>query len=266
MIVQPLRQRHGYSRTDADDIDVVDGLQVVEVVTQFAERQRERVTTGNDHVANLRVLANVIDHPLVVFADAFPATARKSRAFAGAVAAIHRAVRRGNHQHAVGVAVREAGYRGILFFFERVFEFEARFRFERRGYRLQSDRIGRVRRIDQRKVVGRNGELIIAFQFSQGFEFVGGKGNEIAKLTNGPDRVLGLPSPVVPLVVRHILPCRIASHSTRRLVFLESAHDRKGRLIGERLARFGLAHKLLDLHGSTRPGLRSTATDNSAGK
>ena len=52
-VVEPLRERHRNARADADHIDVVDLLQALEVVAELAERQRERVAAGDDHVADL---------------------------------------------------------------------------------------------------------------------------------------------------------------------------------------------------------------------
>ena len=107
-VVEPLRQRDRHAGADADHVDVVDGLQAVEEEAELADRQRERVAAGDDHVADLRVLADVLDHPLVVAADGVPAAADHRGPLARAEAAVHRADVRGDEQHPVGVAVRQA--------------------------------------------------------------------------------------------------------------------------------------------------------------
>ena len=105
-------------------------------------RQRQRVAAGDDHVADLGMLADVLDHPLVVVADRVPAAAVHGRALARAEPAVHGADVRGDQQRPVGIAVRQAGDRRVLVFFERVFQLDAGGArlLERRGHRLQADR------------------------------------------------------------------------------------------------------------------------------
>ena len=88
-------------------------------------RQRQRIAARDDHVADFAVLADVLDHPLVVVAGGVPAVAVHGHPLARAEPAIHGADVRGDQQHAVGIAVRQAGDRRVLVLFERVFQLDA---------------------------------------------------------------------------------------------------------------------------------------------
>ena len=145
----------------------------------LAVRQRERVAAGDDHVADLRVLADVLDHPLVVAADGVPAAADHGRPLARAEPAIHGADVRGDQQGAVGIAVRQARHRRVLVLFERILQLVAGrvLGLERRGDRLQADRIVGIVGVDQREVVRRDGELVLGLQGADGFEFLVGEGS-----------------------------------------------------------------------------------------
>ena len=96
LVVKALRQRDRHAGADADHIDVVDLLQVLQVELELVQRQRERVAAGDDDVADGRGVADVLDHALVVGADALPPAAGQGGALAGAIAAVHRAVGRGD--------------------------------------------------------------------------------------------------------------------------------------------------------------------------
>ena len=75
LIEETLGQRHGHPRADADDVDMVDGRQLVDEPTELRHRQRQRVAARDDHVANFFVLADVLHHPLIVVAGTVPTVA-----------------------------------------------------------------------------------------------------------------------------------------------------------------------------------------------
>ena len=99
---------------------------LVQEERELGQRQRQRVAAGDDDVADLGVLADVLDHPLVVAADGVPAAAVHGAPLARAEPAVHGADVRRDQQRAVGVAVRQAGDGRVLVLFQRVFQFVAR--------------------------------------------------------------------------------------------------------------------------------------------
>ena len=141
-IEDPLRQRHRHARADADHIEVFDGRQFGDEPAQLRHRQRERIAAGDDDVVNFVVLAHVVDHPLIVVAGAVPAVAVHGHALARAEPAVHRADVRGDHQHPVGIAMRQARDRRILVFFQRIFELLARLAGHSSGEGTDCSRIG----------------------------------------------------------------------------------------------------------------------------
>ena len=241
-IVEPLRQGHGNAGADANHFDVIDRLQVVQVVAELGKRQGERVAAGDDHVLDRLRLADVIDHAFVVGAHAFPAAAGERGALPRAVPAVHRAVGRGDEQRAIRIPVGEPRHGRILVLFQRVFEFVPGgvLGFQRRGDGLQPDGIGRILRVDEREVVRRDGELVLALEPAECLEFVGSEREECAKLADGPNRVLGLPAPVVPLMGGNIVPeweslrRVLVGRATRGFGFFKPVHRGGNRRASER--------------------------------
>ena len=113
----------------------------------FSRGSVSGIAAGDDHVADLGVIADVLDHPSIVARDGVPAAAVHRRALARAEPAVHGADVRRDEQGAIGVAVRQAGDGRVLVLFERVFELGpgGLGQLERRGDRLEPDRIGGVR-------------------------------------------------------------------------------------------------------------------------
>ena len=82
--------------------------------------KRERIAPGDDDVVNFLMLANVVDHPLVVVAGTVPAVAIHGHALPRAEPAVHRANVRRHHQHPIGVAMGQARDRRVLVLFQRI--------------------------------------------------------------------------------------------------------------------------------------------------
>ena len=152
-----------------------DRRQVVQEEAELGDGQRQRIAAGDDDVADLRMVADVLDHALVVAADGVPAAAHHGGPLARAEAAIHGADVRGDQQGPIRIAVRQARHRRVLVLFERIFQLVPRLvaHLQRRGDRLQANRIVRVVGVDQREVVRRNGELVLGLEGADGFEFFG---------------------------------------------------------------------------------------------
>ena len=149
---------------------------------------------------------------------------------AGAEAAVHGADVGRDQQRAVGVAVRQAAApaspcppraglparspTGSLL--------------QRRGHRLQPDRVVGIVGVDQGEVVRRDGELVLGLQGADGFQLLRGEGEQVAELADGADGVLRLPAPVVPLVVGDVAPERVAPRLTGRFFVLDAGVARAG--------------------------------------
>jgi hypothetical protein len=117
--------------------------------------------------------------------------------------------------------VRDPRDRRILFFFERVFKFERGARFERGADGLKPNRIVRIIDVNEREEVRRDSELILRFEGPDGLEFAVTEWEQIAKLPDGPDGVLRLPTPIVPQLLGDFAPERMAFGFTGRLFFVE---------------------------------------------
>jgi hypothetical protein len=87
---------------------------------------------------------------------------------------------------------------------------------------LQANRILRIVGIDEREVIGWNGELILTLESPYRFEFFGRKGEKISELPNRADSILGLPPPIVPLVIGNAAPEWMAPRLTGRLFVFDS--------------------------------------------
>ena len=117
---------------------------------------------------------------------------------------------RGDQQRPVGIAVRQAGDGGILVLVERVILFGSHraHQFQGRGNGLEPDRVGGVVAIDQREIIGWNGQLVLGGQLIERGPLLGRERQGTGKLAGVADGVLRLPSPVGPLVVRDVAPRR----------------------------------------------------------
>jgi hypothetical protein len=222
-------------------------------------------------VADLRVGADVVEHPLVVVADGVPAAADHRVALAGAEAAVHGADVRGLHQRAVGVAVRQPRDRHVLVFFEGVFQLVAGgvLGLPRAGHRLQPDRVVRVGGVDEREVIRRDGELVVAFERADGFQLLVRERQQFAELADGTEGVLGLPAPIVPVMVGGVLPERMTAGSARRFFVVEGAGRRRGeRPRVQPGALLRLTHDSYSLQGfgEGRSGRRRAGGGRSSGR
>ena len=108
LVVDALRQEDGHPRADAHDLDVGDLPEAPQDRLEQLGRERQAVTTADEHVAHLRRPAQVLQLRLVI-----PAVEVLGRVAhdpgPGAVAAVARALGRDEHQHPVGIAMDEPG-------------------------------------------------------------------------------------------------------------------------------------------------------------
>ena len=107
-----LRQEDRHARADADDLHVRDGAQAAQQILQHLLRNRQRVAAGEEHVTHLRRARDVVDLRVVGGAAEGGAGVADDAA-ARAVAAVAGALRRHQHEHAVGVAVHQPRHRRV---------------------------------------------------------------------------------------------------------------------------------------------------------
>jgi hypothetical protein len=217
VVVEPLRQGDRDARADADDVDVLQAREARQEELELLQGHGQGVAAGDDDVADLGVVADVLDHAAVVARDGVPAAALHRGALARAEPAIHGADVRRDQQRAVGVAVGQAGDRRVLVLVERVLFLGAGGAGQLRGGgdRLEPDRIGRVEPIDQGEVVRGDRQLVLGLEDVQGAPILDGEGEQLGQLPGVADGVLRLPPPVVPLVVGDVGPGGVAGRSGR---------------------------------------------------
>ena len=114
-----LREYAGYSTSDADDLYMLNGSKSSEDLLQDGVREGQRVTAGDHHVSNLRVLLDVLDRLVsLVAADAF--VGQPHLALAGAEPAVHGTLGCDQEEDSVGVSVNQTRDRAHGLFLQRV--------------------------------------------------------------------------------------------------------------------------------------------------
>ena len=149
LVVDALRHEDRHARADADDLDVRDLAQAADDLLEQLGRERQAVAAADQHVAHLRRAAQVVELRLVVArVEVLGRVANDARP--RAVAAVARALRGDEHQHAVRVAVHETRHRRVTVLGERVLHHRGEgllLAAERDD--LAADRVVRIVRIDQ---------------------------------------------------------------------------------------------------------------------
>src|SRR5262249_4616097 len=86
--------------------------------------------------------------------------------------------------------------------------------------------------------------LVLPFQGTDRFEFLRGEGQEVAKLPDGTDGVLGLPAPVVPGFVGYVVPDGVAPRLTGRFFFFNPPSRRGYRARVKPSALLSFVHRI----------------------
>ncbi len=208
-VAQFLRDAHGHEHgdagADADDLDVGDLAQFGEQAAEHLGRQSEGVAAGEQHVAHLGGVAQVIELEFVLVG--FKGLGGVAHdAAAGAVAAVTGALRGDEHQHAVRVAVHQAGHGAVLVLGQAVFHHAGeRLEFFLGGDHLAAHRAGGVFSVHQAGEV--RGDVQAEDALGTGaFAFTVGQPNHFFEFGDAVDAVFQLPLPVVPLLVGHVRP------------------------------------------------------------
>src|SRR3989304_14206 len=143
-------------RDEADDLEAGDLPEPAKDRLEEPGGEGQAVAAGDEHVAHLRRAAQVVELRLVLLAvEVLTRVAHDARA--RAVAAIAGALRGHQHQHAVRVAVDEAGHRGVTVLGERVLHHPREgLRLAPEGDDLAAERVVGVLRVDQAQEVRRD--------------------------------------------------------------------------------------------------------------
>ena len=118
----PLGEHGGHFRADSDEFQVRNRTQVREDPVQLVVAHEERIAAGNQHVADFRVVAKILEgllQPGLVGDDV--ALAHDPRT--GAIAAIAGAEIQGQQQHPVRIAVDHSGGCAVVILAQRVGRF-----------------------------------------------------------------------------------------------------------------------------------------------
>ena len=220
LVVDPLGQEDRHARADPDDLDVGDLAQAAEDRLEELRGERQAVTAGDQHVADLRRPAQVLELCLVVLAVEVLGRVADDPA-PRAVAAVARALGRDEHQDAVRVAVDEAGHRGVAVLGERVLHHRGEGLLlapERDD--LAADRVVRVVGVDQADEVRRDVDPELV-RGGEARALLVGQVEDRLDLLEVVDAVAELPAPVVPLLVGNVLEDRGAPADRRAAVGAE---------------------------------------------
>ena len=192
----PLGQHRRHLGADADDLHVGDQAQPGEHPVELFVGEQQRVAAGQEHVTDGRPGGNVGDRLL----EPLPGRTQgvvAHQAGAGAVAAVGRAAVGEQQQHPVGIAVDQARHRAHGALVERVVGFAGRTQgLAHRGHHRAAQRLGRVVRVEQAQVVGRDRKRQAAAR--AGSLFLVGKVEHGGQPVDAADPVGQLPVPVVP--------------------------------------------------------------------
>ncbi len=208
-----LRQHRRHLRADADELDVRNLAQPAEDVVELLVGERERVAAGDQHVADCRRRADVVEHR-------FEAGIRgrqlavADHARSRAVAAISRAEVEREEQHAIRIAMHETGHRAVAVFAQRIVRL-ARCAQKFAGHRNDgaAQRVVRVGRVEQAHVIRRDSQRQHRAAFDDRAAFIGRQLEQILELREVLDAVARLPAPVGPLRVGHHRIVRASEHA-----------------------------------------------------
>ena len=195
---------HGGAAAETDDLDMRDGAEALDDVLELLVGDHEAVAAAEQHVAHLRCALDVGDALLDALAGALVVLLAGETA-TGAVAAVHGAHVGDEEEHAVWIAVCEAGSGRVLILVQRVVEVGggdvALFA---GGDGLATDGVVGVVGVDKTQIIRRDGHTELGQSFLDTFGLFRGEGEILAQLFVGLDTILDLPFPVVPLFVGNL--------------------------------------------------------------
>ena len=245
LVVDALRQEDRDARADPDDLDVGDLADAAEDLLEQLRGEGQPVPAGDEDVADLGRPAEVVELRLVVAAVEVLGRVADDPA-PRAVAAVARALGRDEHEHAIRVAMDEAGHRRVAVLGEAVLHHRGeRLLLPTERDHLAADRVGRVLRVDEADEVRGDVDPELVRR-REARSLLVGQLEDLLDLLEVVDPVRELPAPVVPLLVGNVLPARGAAADGRPAIGTEGAgrvatidegrlgQGPRGRLVGYR--------------------------------
>ena len=206
-----LGAHHGGAGAQADDLHVGDGADALDDVLQGLVVHHQGVTAGQQDIADLRMSGHVVD-ALVDLRHGHFAVVLTGEAATGAVTAVHGALVGDQQQHAVGIAVSQAGGGRIGVLVQRIgILIIGILQLLGAGDSHLADGIKRIVQIDQGQIVGGDGHAQLAQGLGNAGFLVGGQGHVLFQILKRLSAVGNLPMPVVPQIFRNVSEQTIAS-------------------------------------------------------
>ena len=199
-----LGAHHGGAGAQADDLHVGDGADALDDVLQGLVVHHQGVAAGQQDIADLGMSGHVVD-ALVDLRHGHFAVVLTGEAAAGAVTAVHGALVSDQQQHAVGIAVGQAGggrvgilVQGIGVLVVGVLQLLGA------GDSHLADGIKGIVQVDQGQIVRGDGHAELAQGLGNAGFLVGGQGHVLLQILNRLSAVSDLPMPVVPQIFGNI--------------------------------------------------------------
>ena len=201
------RARHPHGQHDRHfgaephELDMLDGAEPPQQIVEPLVGQRQRVAARDQHVADLGMVGDVSERLLPLRpAEGVVAAGLAHHARAGAVAAIGRAEAGGEEQHAVGIAVHQAGHHAMAVLAERIVGLAGRLQIFGADRDMgAAQRLERVFARHQARVIGRDAERQRALMADHRVALVVRQHEDALELGERADARARLPAPVVPL-------------------------------------------------------------------
>ena len=216
-VIDALWHEDWNARTDANDLNVWDIAQAAQDLLKEFWRKGEPVAAADQYVAHLWRASQVVELRFVILGvEVLRWITNDARTCA--VAAVRGALRGNEHQHAIWVAVHKSRYWRVSILAERVFHHCGERLLLRSDWdHLAADRIVWILWINKADEVRRdvNAELSVG---GESFALVVCQLKDLADLFKRVDAVRELPAPVVPLLVRNVLPLWSATAAERETV------------------------------------------------
>ena len=206
-----LGAHNGRTGAQTHDLHMGDGAHALDDVLQGVVLDHQGVTAGQQHVADLGVGGHIID-ALVDLLHRHFAVVLTGKTATGAVTAVHGTLVGDQQQHAVGIAVSQAGGGRVGVLVQRIgILIIGILQLLSAGDSHLADGIKRIVQIDQGQIVGGDGHAQLAQGLGNAGFLVGGQGHVLFQIFDRLSAVGNLPMPVVPQIFRNVSEQTVAS-------------------------------------------------------
>ena len=206
-----LGAHNGRTGAQTHDLHMGDGAHALDDVLQGVVLDHQGVTAGQQHVADLGVGGHIID-ALVDLLHRHFAVVLTGKTTTGTVTAVHGTLVGDQQQHAVRIAVGQAGGGGVGILVQGIgILIVGILQLLSAGDSHLADGIKRIVQIDQGQIVGGDGHAQLAQGLGNAGFLVGGQGHVLFQIFDRLSAVGNLPVPVVPQIFRNVSKQTIAS-------------------------------------------------------